>query len=119
MKNIEQSSKKSWAYQGIRTSLWNSQNGMCVYCGKKMLKPGDEDYSEKSGLAATVDHVVPKSLGGRGGRNLVLACRTCNNKKADKYDGHIIERKPKRVMMTNETDGPFEVMPDGAMIWRG
>lgn len=34
---------------------------------------------------ATVDHVVPKAAGGSGAtRNLRLACRDCNQKKANR-----------------------------------
>ena len=29
----------------------------------------------------TVDHVNPKSMGGKGGKNLVLACETCNQER--------------------------------------
>lgn len=32
---------------------------------------------------ATRDHIVPKSRGGKGGDNLVLACRKCNEEKAN------------------------------------
>lgn len=44
--------------------------GPCVYCG--------------SWLAATVDHVHPRSLGGGNEpENLVSACRSCNSAKSD------------------------------------
>jgi 5-methylcytosine-specific restriction endonuclease McrA len=44
----------------------------CQYCGKK-------------GSDLTVDHVLPKSRGGRGiWENLVAACRPCNLKKKNR-----------------------------------
>ena len=44
----------------------------CAYCGR-----GD--------LPLTIDHVIPKSKGGRDTwENLVCACTLCNNKKGDR-----------------------------------
>jgi len=45
----------------------------CQYCGRN------------GGERMTIDHVVPKSLGGRAvWENVVSACRTCNLRKANK-----------------------------------
>lgn len=45
-------------------------NHKCVYCGRK---------------ATTVDHVFPKSLGGKDSyENCVAACTKCNGKKSNK-----------------------------------
>lgn len=45
----------------------------CQYCGKRV------------GKAATIDHVIPRSRGGKTDyNNCVTSCRGCNNKKADK-----------------------------------
>lgn len=44
-------------------------NYTCAYCGKR---------------ADTIDHVIPKALGGTNSyENCVAACYTCNNKKSD------------------------------------
>jgi 5-methylcytosine-specific restriction endonuclease McrA len=46
----------------------------CQYCGKK-----------GSAFDLTMDHVLPRSRGGRTvADNLVTACRTCNNRKGDR-----------------------------------
>ncbi|MBC8182232.1 HNH endonuclease [candidate division KSB1 bacterium] len=46
----------------------------CQYCGKK-FEPGN----------LTLDHVLPKSRGGRSTwENLVTSCKTCNVRKADR-----------------------------------
>jgi 5-methylcytosine-specific restriction endonuclease McrA len=46
----------------------------CQYCGKKLLKQ-----------ECTVDHVVPKVMGGASSwDNCVTSCKPCNNKKGDK-----------------------------------
>lgn len=45
----------------------------CQYCGRN------------SGERMTIDHVVPRSLGGRTiWENVVTCCRTCNTKKGNK-----------------------------------
>lgn len=64
----------TWRYQ--RQPKW-SKNGvlrrdgfLCSFCGKK---------------AATIDHVLPRSQGGKNTwKNTVAACSPCNNKKADR-----------------------------------
>ena len=59
----------------------------CQYCG------------EKDG-PMTVDHVIPRSLGGdESWGNLVCACASCNNKKGDRTPqeaGLSLIRKPKK-----------------------
>lgn len=53
-----------------RRGVLRRDGHQCAYCGKS---------------ANTVDHVQPKSRGGADSwDNLVAACVTCNNKKADK-----------------------------------
>ncbi len=54
--------------------------GRCVYCGTptRRLQKG---LSRAPDLA-TLDHVVPRSMGGPLSRdNLVLACQACNNER--------------------------------------
>ena len=46
----------------------------CQYCGKKMTVSD-----------CTVDHIVPKTLGGKSSwSNCVCSCKRCNNVKGDK-----------------------------------
>jgi len=57
----------------LRTTLWKIQNGRCHYCGRYV--PEHE---------ATLDHCVPRSLGGPDkAENAVMACLPCNRDKAD------------------------------------
>lgn len=52
--------------------LWKRDRRRCFYCGVKVRF-----------AVATRDHVIPKSIGGRDAlRNLVLACGSCNERKA-------------------------------------
>ena len=46
-----------------RADLLRFQGRRCYLCGKRMKRPSD-------------DHVVPKRMGGRRGRNILLAHRT-------------------------------------------
>lgn len=66
-----------------RRTLLHRDNHTCQYCGKR----GD-----------TIDHVLPKSRGGRHSwDNVVIACRPCNAKKSDKLLGELgwrLKREP-------------------------
>lgn len=57
-----------------RKNLYRRDNYTCQYCGQR--KPSEE---------LSIDHVVPKSLGGKTTwDNCVLACVRCNARKANK-----------------------------------
>ena len=58
--------------------VFSRDGGRCVYCGveTRRLRKG---VSRAPDLA-TLDHVVPRSMGGPlRADNLVLACQACNN----------------------------------------
>ncbi len=55
-----------------RKNIVKRDNHRCQYCGRTVAP-------------MTVDHVIPKKLGGRDiWENLVCACLDCNNKKGDR-----------------------------------
>lgn len=56
----------------------------CFYCGEKKLKSNNKVVCPNK--QATVDHVMPLSKGGKrfDEKNLVVSCRICNERKADK-----------------------------------
>ena len=57
-----------------RRNLFARDRFTCQYCG---TQPGSEEL--------TIDHVVPRSHGGESTwENCVLACVTCNHRKADR-----------------------------------
>lgn len=70
-----------------RRSIFARDNYTCQYCGY-------------TGKELTVDHVVPKRLGGpTSWDNLVCCCRKCNGKKGDKtlqQIGYLLPRPPRR-----------------------
>lgn len=62
-----------------RTVISERQNHRCCYCGIRTI---DIQGSKRS---ATIEHILPKSQGGKDDpENYVLACSDCNNKRSDK-----------------------------------
>jgi len=74
-----------------RRSIFARDNYTCQYCGS-------------TGKDLTIDHVVPKRLGGgMAWENLVACCRRCNTKKGDKPAekvGMKLVRQPRRPRYT-------------------
>jgi 5-methylcytosine-specific restriction endonuclease McrA len=72
-----------------RKNLFKRDRYTCQYCG---LQPGPEEL--------TVDHVMPKSRGGSSTwDNCVLACVTCNTRKANRTPseaGMKLRKQPKK-----------------------
>ena len=67
-----------------RRNLERRDRQTCQYCGRRVQ-------------ASTIDHVVPRSKGGpTSWENCVLACSTCNHRKAD--------RTPREAGMPLRTD---------------
>ena len=54
-----------------RKNIYLRDNHTCQYCGK-------------TGGSLTIDHIIPKSKGGKDSwENLVVCCNRCNNKKGN------------------------------------
>jgi len=70
-----------------RKEIFRRDNYTCQYCGRKMG-------------ALTVDHVIPRRLGGKTDwANVVAACPRCNHLKGGmtpKKSGMYPQKKPKR-----------------------
>ena len=65
---------KHWQKSPTRRALFIRDNFTCAYCGKTVR---DNE--------ATVDHLVPKSRGGKWEwENLVTCCSECNQKKGNR-----------------------------------
>ena len=57
-----------------RKNIYTRDGHRCMYCGRAY-----------SGESLTLDHVIPRSRGGRNEwGNLVSACKRCNHSKADR-----------------------------------
>lgn len=76
-------SKEQFRYS-LTSVLYSHQECRCFYCNKYMryvsFIPGNPE--RKNGY--TIDHLFPKHLGFTLVGNAVLACRKCNEKKADR-----------------------------------
>ena len=60
--------------------VWERDGFICRYCGKRVIPNVKFGGPVKMGDRATVDHVIPKSLGGRNCMdNLVTCCYECNH----------------------------------------
>ncbi|MBU6232515.1 HNH endonuclease [Patescibacteria group bacterium] len=64
----------------IRAMIFVAQDGKCFYCDRP-LWGAVESKGKQFDSNHTIDHVVPRSDGGQGGRNLVIACLRCNQDK--------------------------------------
>lgn len=68
-----------------RFFIWVGQDFRCHYC--KEVIPLER---------VTMDHKVPRSVGGEQGINLVAACQPCNSAKSDKpYEEFVKSLQPK------------------------
>lgn len=62
-----------------RQRLYNRQHGYCYYCCERMTLRAYSDQHPPTGLDATIEHLVPRILGGTTHpSNLVAACHDCN-----------------------------------------
>ena len=70
-----------------KRNILKRDNHQCQYCGRRDGK-------------LTVDHIVPRTRGGKGTwENLVCACAACNNKKGEHRPEQVglkLRSKPKR-----------------------
>lgn len=65
----------NWIRQNKRFALYLRDDCRCVYCRRAL---GDK------GVKMTLDHVVPRSLGGdNAADNLITACSKCNSKRGN------------------------------------
>lgn len=63
--------------QLTQKNLFIRDSYRCVYCGRHRLELKDNE-------SLTRDHVIPKDKGGKDiWTNVVTACKTCNNRKAN------------------------------------
>lgn len=91
-----------------RTNVFARDRHLCQYCGERF--PRDE---------LTLDHVLPKSRGGKTDwNNIVTSCHDCNNRKADRTPrecGFTLLRKPRQPRWT-----PFfglRMSKDEVVLW--
>lgn len=65
------------------------QNHRCCYCGSKTWHPFYGETGSKR-LLATLEHVVPRSMGGTDSmNNLTMACSRCNSTRGDCFEAEV------------------------------
>jgi 5-methylcytosine-specific restriction endonuclease McrA len=74
--------KKLWTEKGKRRfnirALITKHGGRCVACKELVI------LTEDAPKQATIDHIIPKSLGGQDIlSNMQLMCKQCNGNKGD------------------------------------
>lgn len=70
----------------LRHRLAEAQNWRCCYCGVPMI------HDRCSPTQATIEHIVPRSLGGPNRPdNYVVACRACNEARGNAIEAIHIE----------------------------
>jgi hypothetical protein len=60
------------------------RSSRCFWCGKRVIyrrKGRGRKVGVNAPDRASREHVLPRGLGGGGGRNVVAACRLCNMKR--------------------------------------
>lgn len=69
--------RKPFQRKGPIVELFNEQCGFCCYCSEKMtLRLGRNK-------TATVEHILPRSYGGKDDFNTAAACNDCNQKRGN------------------------------------
>jgi 5-methylcytosine-specific restriction endonuclease McrA len=70
----------------LLVELWNLQGGRCLVCNRKMLSPprrGKGFHPPQTDLTPTIEHIVPKSIGGARvtAASAAALCKACNHIK--------------------------------------
>jgi 5-methylcytosine-specific restriction endonuclease McrA len=95
-----------------RGNVYLRDHGRCQYCGRHV--PRDE---------ATYDHVTPKAQGGKTKwANIVIACYTCNQRKADRTPAQArmkLLRAPERPKSLPGVSNDITYQPEMPEVWRG
>lgn len=106
VKNKKKSRRRSNRHFKKKKTVLRRSNWACHYCGR-------EDKFE--GVRLTLDHVFPRSKGGKdGNKNLVACCPDCNQAKDDMSKEEFFELYPelrKLQMDLNNLNGTFGRAP--------
>lgn len=91
-----------------RRNVFQRDNHKCVYCENKRPEMIDNCRGDK---ALTLDHVIPRSKGGKSSwSNIVTACKWCNADKGDKLleeIGWTLHTKPVQPKWRSHVGTPF------------
>lgn len=107
--------KKRNSVRFSRRNVWIRDEGRCQYCGKNV-----------SLATFTIDHVIPKSCGGKTSwDNVVVSCYECNQKKGGKSLKDLnmklfnLPKKPNRLpYMQDIIEGFYNLEKNIPQSWR-
>ena len=78
--------------------IWDKTNGKCIYCGVQLMdvEESRQPRFNRARYRFTVDHFVPKKLGGTNKiQNLVPSCGGCNNRKRNMLPQNYLAERAK------------------------
>lgn len=101
-----------------RKNVWIRDEGRCQYCNREVTLKN-----------FTIDHVIPRTLGGTTTwNNVVTCCGPCNQRKGDKLlhkcgmNLRNVPNKPSRLPFIQDSDqycGALSRMPEDWKFWLG
>jgi len=69
----------------VKLKVWARAKWRCAWCGRGLAPTLSGGQVRMRPNTATVDHLVPRSKGGRHAQsNLVASCFECNARRGDK-----------------------------------
>lgn len=86
---------KAW-----KRRVWERSGGVCAMCRIQCTRTGGNEVTH-----GTVDHIVPKRLGGGNHwRNLQLLCLGCHREKDQQRKGGRFRRLPRPVVILTQAE---------------
>src|SRR5258708_30649752 len=96
----------AYVSEALRARVAAADRGRCAYCLTS---------EAISGLPLTIDHIQPTSLGGETTfDNLCLACRSCNEFKANRKSGSDPLTGDRRHFFTRDARAGMTTLPGGS-----
>jgi len=73
-----------------RRRILNRDEHKCQVCNKKLRLSIESDLSTSNAIAQ-IDHIIPRSLGGKNNDdNLRILCRTCNSSRGNRTSSGLV-----------------------------
>ncbi|SMB77311.1 HNH endonuclease [Acinetobacter baumannii] len=84
LRGVPTNGRGTWIMPSRRLSIYERDDWMCKICGE----PVDHDADVGDNMAPSLDHIVPRSLGGgHESENLRTAHRVCNSRRGANVEG--------------------------------
>ena len=114
-KNNAIGKRRNSAIRFSRKNVWTRDEGRCQYC-----------QNHVTFATFTIDHIIPKTSGGKTmWENVITCCYGCNQKKANKSlkeSGFKLVKQPKKPnklpYLQEATDGYYNIEKSMPIAWR-